>query len=143
MPHKSILYFLIFSILTVMIRSQMSFVLNNYTLSPNYAKSLSSGYTFSFTAYNPSIGNMKIAVIFPSNFVLSTVTGCQIKLDTTVITGTTCSIDTTINQVNFNIILFRFRLTTSQFQMYFLRYKSSLIQRRQNILGLQLFSLIS
>ena len=77
----------------------MSLVLNNYTVSPNYAKSLSSGYTFSFTSYNPSIGNFKLGVIFPNNFILTTVTGCQIKLDNNILTGTTCGIDTTINQV--------------------------------------------
>lgn len=79
----------------------MSFVLNNYTVSPNYAKSLSSEFTFSFTTYNPSLGVVKLAVIFPNNFILSTVTGCQIKLDTSILTGTTCSIDPTINQVKF------------------------------------------
>lgn len=97
----SILYAVIFCLLLTGISGQMSFVLNNYTVSPNYAKSLSSAYTFSFTAYNPSIGDIKLAAIFPNNFILTTATGCQIKLDSTIITGTTCTFDNTINQVIF------------------------------------------
>lgn len=109
MPDNGILRSVLFFMLMVTIRSQMSFVLNNYTVSPNYAKSLSSGYTFSFSAYNAAIVNMKLGVIFPSNFILSSVNGCQIKLDTTVLTGNTCTIDTTINQVTFYLITFRYQ----------------------------------
>lgn len=77
----------------------MSFVLSNYSVSPNHAKSLASVYSFSFTAYNPSLGNMSLNILFPNNFVLGTVTGCQVKLDTTSAASASCTLDTTTNQV--------------------------------------------
>ncbi len=74
--NQSIFRYLIFSFLTLLVFGQMNFVLSNYTVSPNYAKSTSSLYTFSFTAYNPVLGIMNLVVIYPNNFILTTLTGC-------------------------------------------------------------------
>lgn len=90
----------IFCLLIVAIRTEMSFLLSNYSVSPNYAKSLASLYSFSFAAYNPSGGNITLNILYPNNFILGTVTGCQVNLDNTQLTGTACAIDSTNNQVN-------------------------------------------
>jgi hypothetical protein len=74
-------------------------VLNNYTVTPNYAKSTSSQYVFYFSAYNPVAGVMSLTVGFPALYILTTATNCQIKLDTSTVSGTTCSFDSTTNQV--------------------------------------------
>ncbi len=77
---KSIFLLVIWCLLIGCILGQMSFVLNNYTVSPNSAKSVSSLYTFAFSAYNPSVGTMNLVAIYPSNFILTAVTGCEVKL---------------------------------------------------------------
>ena len=77
----------------------MSFVRTTYTVNPNYAKSVSSLYTFTFNVYNPVAGMMNLRVDFPNNFVLSTATNCLVRLGSTVVTGTTCGFDVTTNEV--------------------------------------------
>lgn len=78
----------------------MSFVRTSYTVNPNYAKSVSSLYTFSFNVYNPVSGNMNLKIRFPNNFLLTTATDCQIKINTNLITGVGCAFDPTTNQVS-------------------------------------------
>jgi hypothetical protein len=97
MSKSSLFRFLFFCLLILSVLSQMSFVRTTYTVSPNYAKSLSSLYTFTFNVYNPATGTMNLRVDFPNNFVLNTATNCQVKLGSTVVSGTTCSLDVTTN----------------------------------------------
>jgi hypothetical protein len=78
----------------------MSFVRTSYSVNPNYAKSLSSLYTFTFNSYNTVTGNINLRIDFPNNFILTTATNCQVKLDTTIISGSTCSFDISTNQVH-------------------------------------------
>ena len=105
MPTKNILYLLILSLLMARLLAQMSFVRSSYSVNPNYAKSVSSLYTFTFNVFNPVTGTMNLRVDFPNNFLLATATNCQIKLGNTVVTGTTCSLDLTTNEVNMGLNL--------------------------------------
>lgn len=97
MPNITIWRVSLFCFLMVSVFTQMSFVRTNYTVSPNYAKSVSSLYTFTFNVYNAVMGTMNLRVDFPNNFILSTATNCQVKLGSTVASGTLCSFDPTTN----------------------------------------------
>jgi hypothetical protein len=92
-------FLLLLAITITTVCSQTSFVLKNYSVSPNYAKSVSSLYSFSYNAYNTIPGTINLRVDFPNNFELTTVTGCQIKLDSTVVGSLGCSFESSTNQV--------------------------------------------
>lgn len=81
----------------------MNFVLNSYTVSPNYAKSLASTYTFPFTAYNTKVGLINLNIAFPAVYLLTTASGCKITIDNVIISNTVCSFNSSTNQV-FNIL---------------------------------------
>ncbi len=99
--HPNIFCLLLTCLLMTSILTQMSFVRTTFTVSPNYAKSVSSLYTFTFNVYNPVTGTMNLRVDFPNNFPLTTATNCQVKLGSTIVPGTTCSLDVTTNEVHF------------------------------------------
>ena len=77
----------------------MSFVLKSYTVSPNYAKSTNSVYSFPFNAYNTVRGAMNLKVRFPIQYVLTTASSCLAKIDGAVVSGTICTFDPPTNQV--------------------------------------------
>lgn len=64
------IFFLIFLIINLIntVHGQMSFVLKSYTVSPNYAKSTSSLYTFSFNAFNTNTGVVDLKITFPNQY---------------------------------------------------------------------------
>lgn len=61
-------FLLLLAITITTVYSQTSFALRNYSISPNYAKSVSSLYTFSYNAYNTIPGTLNLRVDFPNNF---------------------------------------------------------------------------
>ena len=77
----------------------MNFVLNSYTVSPNYAKSLASTYTFPFTAYNTKVGIINLNIAFPTVYPLTIASGCKITIDNVVFPHTVCSFNLSTNQV--------------------------------------------
>lgn len=68
MRRRNSFFLLLLHLIITTVWSQMSFVLRNYSVSPNYAKSVSSLYTFSYNAYNVVLGIMNLRVDFPNNF---------------------------------------------------------------------------
>jgi hypothetical protein len=91
--------FVLFLYSITITQSQTTFVLKSYTVSPNYAKSTSSVYTFPFNAFNTKAGTINIRVAFPNQYSLTTANSCGIKIDNTSLSGIGCSFDSTTNQV--------------------------------------------
>ncbi len=60
--------FFVFSLVIYFSASQTTFILKSYSVSSNYAKSLSSVYVFPFNAFNTRTGTLQINMDFPNNF---------------------------------------------------------------------------
>lgn len=84
-----------------------SFAPSSYSVSPNYAKSPSSFYNFSFNAVSPFVSSFDIRVFFPSQFSIATVGNCAFWLNGNPVASAACAASTSTNEVvftNLNIV---------------------------------------
>lgn len=72
-----------------------------YSVTPNYAKSDNSTYSFLFNAASPFTANFDIYVYFPTNFAPTAVSNCKVAVNGNAISGAVCSVSTATNQIIF------------------------------------------
>lgn len=88
---------LLFLILLLYNTNSQSFTPTTFSVSPNFAKSTSSLYIFNFNAITSFTSNFDIRVYFPSQFVISTVTGCGFWLNGNSVSSAQCTASTSTN----------------------------------------------
>lgn len=117
---------LIILAILVHIKTQ-SFTLSSYSVTPNYAKSTSSLYTFTFNA-NPSFtDNFDIRVYFPTQYTITAVTGCGFWLNDVAVDGAVCSVSVSTNEIVFTQLQIATAITSIklQFRTSTARYSGS------------------
>jgi hypothetical protein len=90
--------------LILAIRSQ-SFTPSNYSVVPNHAKSTNSLYIFTFNAVTPFVVDFDFQIYFPSQYTITTVSGCSFMLNGSPVSTAVCSVNTTTNQIVFRQLL--------------------------------------
>ncbi len=104
-----------------------SLTISNYSVTPNYAKSSSSLYSFSFNAGTSFTANFDIKVYYPTQYTISAVSGCGVWVNGVTVSTAICTVSLSTNQVVFT----QLQLTTTitnirvQFRTSTARYSGS------------------
>lgn len=81
-----------------------SFTPTAISVSPNYAKSLNSAYSFSFSSITSFNYNFEIRIFFPSQFSLVSPTACSLLINTNLVSSAVCSLSSQTNEIIFSSI---------------------------------------
>ncbi len=77
--------------------NSQSFTPSTYSVTPNYAKSQSSLYSFNFNAITAFTSNFDIRVYFPAQFTITTANNCAFWLNGSPVNTAICTVSTTTN----------------------------------------------
>lgn len=81
--------------------NSQSFTPTSYSVNPNYAKSQSSTYSFTFNAITAFTANFNVHVYFPSQYSLAGVSNCAFWLNGNPVSTAVCSISNSTNEIIF------------------------------------------
>lgn len=93
-----------------------TFTPSNYSVSPNYAKSLSSRYLFNFNAVTPFAMNFDVHVTFPTQYTIGSVSGCQFLLNGSPLASAVCAVNSTNNAIIFSQLNINTSISSIQLQ---------------------------
>jgi hypothetical protein len=88
--------------LFTLLNGQVSFTVTSSAVSPNAARSTSSQYTIQLTAITSFSTNFDVSVTFPTGFILTTLSGCQLSINAVVKSSAVCSNTSSSNLVSFS-----------------------------------------
>jgi hypothetical protein len=74
-----------------------SLTISNYSVTPNYAKSSSSLYSFSFNAGTSFTANFDIKVYYPTQYTISAVSGCGVWVNGVAVSTAICTVSLSTN----------------------------------------------
>lgn len=89
-------------VLILRVSECQSLTLSSSSVSPNYAKSQSSLYTFSFNAGSSFQTNFDLRIYFPSHFDLTSPSSCAFYLNNIFKTSAVCSLYNSTNEIVFS-----------------------------------------
>lgn len=79
-----------------------TFTLSSSSVSPNTAKSTSSLYEFNFNTVSTFTTDFDLHIVFPTIYTISSVSGCELKINNVAKTGLTCTINTGNKAIEFS-----------------------------------------
>lgn len=100
----------------LMLAHGQTFTPSNYSVSPNYAKSLSSRYLFNFNAVTPFSINFDVYVTFPTQYTIGSVSGCQFLLNGSPVASAVCTVNSTNNAIIFSQLNINSSISSIQLQ---------------------------
>lgn len=78
-----------------------SLTISNYSVNPNYAKSSSSLYSFTFNAGTAFTSNFDIKIYYPTQYTIAAVSGCGVWVNGLAVTTANCAVSLATNEVVF------------------------------------------